>query len=115
MIHAQTHARSRARTHARRYTESETGGWGLGPSPQPSDVDLPGGSSYCDVAVFEGVPTKEEFALLVDRNEPVLFRGGARDWRIRKLWKKDNFLRKYGNRTVRWSFAVALFSKVNTR
>ena len=78
----------------RRYHESETGGWGLGIPPQPSDLDLPGGSSYCELTSFDGFPSQEEFALLIDRNEPVLFRGAALGWQIRELWKKGPFLDK---------------------
>jgi len=86
------------------YDESDTGGWGLGPEAKISELDLPGGSSYCELEVFDGLPTKEEFALLIDRNQPVLFRGGAKDWRIRELWKRHNFLTKYGARETTTTF-----------
>ena len=38
-----------------------------------------------------------EFQAYVAQNFPVLFKGAARDWRFRREWTKEKFLRKYGN------------------
>lgn len=44
------------------------------------------------------MPTREEFKLILERNQPTLFRGAAKSWRIRERWTRDIFLRRYGSR-----------------
>eukprot|EP00750_Incisomonas_marina_P032237 INCI902.1.p1 GENE.INCI902.1~~INCI902.1.p1 ORF type:complete len:927 (+),score=174.88 INCI902.1:53-2833(+) len=81
------------------YTEGESGGWGVVEDPIV-DEDLDLAPDYCDLLEFDGIPSPEIMAVLMERNEPAVFRGAVKDWLIRDVWRFEPFYQKFANRTI---------------
>lgn len=81
------------------YTEEDSGGWGVVEDPiVGEDLDL--APDYCDLLEIDGMPSPEIMAVLMERNQPAVFRGAVKDWLIRDVWRFEPFYEKFANRTI---------------
>ena len=77
-------------------SERDMGGWGRSRGgSEKSSVPMP---DHCDLPEvsaddFDG----ELFGAYILANKPFIVRGFGNDWRMRRLWRRDSFLEKYGD------------------
>ena len=77
-------------------SERDMGGWGRSRGgSEKSTIAMP---DHCDLPEvsaedFDG----ELFGAYILANKPFIVRGFGNDWRMRRAWRRDNFLEKYGD------------------
>lgn len=72
--------------------ERDLGGWRGGSDSDELLLD------YCDMPEIEKEDfTGELFGRYIVANKPFIVRGYGLDWKMRTAWRRDNFLRKYGD------------------